>query len=102
MFDADSGTRILLTAGRSDPGRRLAELGLENGGNLSNSFPLVTGNSPDVIPLTDISQRYIRGPGRSSKPSVSTPVTRPVTNVFRGPLAPSKGDYLHMRTVGNF
>ena len=67
---------------RSDPERRMAELGLANGDNLRNSFPLVTGNSPDVIPPTGISQGYIRGPGRSSKPSVSTPVTRPVTPFY--------------------
>ena len=69
---------------RSDPERRMAELGLANGDNLRNSFPLVTGNSPDVIPPTGISQGYIRGPGRSSKPSVSTPVTRLVTPFLLG------------------
>jgi hypothetical protein len=38
-----------LHTGRSDPGRRTAEVGLANGDNLRNSFPLVTGNSPIQI-----------------------------------------------------
>ena len=68
----------------------MAELGLANGDNLRNSFPVVTGNSPDVIPPTGTSQGYTRGPGRSSKPSVSTPVTRPVTPFLLG-LSPQFG-----------
>eukprot|EP01049_Picozoa_sp_SAG25_P015470 SAG25_NODE_3158_length_1191_cov_2.714286_1_plen_167_part_00 len=70
--------------GRSNPERRPAELGLANGDNLRNSFALVTGNSPDVIPPTGIFQGHIRAPGRSSESSVSPCVTRPVTPFLLG------------------